>query len=670
MNTRLFFRLRLILAGLVLLLFTLRAGAEAEAQAADQTLSPYFFVQSDDPTLDRLPLKSTEVEATVVGVIAQVTVMQTYRNEGTRPIEARYVFPGSTRAAVHGLTLHVGDRTIEAQIREKAKAQAEYRQARQEGKRAALLEQHRPNVFQMHVANIDPGDEVKVELRYTELLVPTDGAYRWVYPTVVGPRYVGQSESAEKPAGIWAALPYLHQGEPAPAAFRLKATLRSAIPFETVASRSHDIEVNHPDAGHAEVRLAETGQSEANRDFILDYRLTARRIESGVLLYPGQGQDENFFLAMIEPPRKIGSRQIPPREYVFVVDVSGSMNGFPLDTAKTLLRKLVGSLRPEDSFNLLLFAGTSNLLAERSLPATPDNLARAIDLLERQEGSGGTELLPALRRTLALPRDEPRARSIVVVTDGYVSIEAEAFDLVRSSLGQANLFAFGIGSSVNRFLIEGLARAGQGEPFIVTRPDEAAEEAERFRHYIGAPLLSHIGVSFEGFDAYDVEPLQLPDLLASRPLILFGKWKGQPAGRLKIKGITGDGYYDRSLDLAQAAASPDHAALKYLWARHRIATLSDYNQIQSDPRRVEEVTRLGLAYNLLTAYTAFVAVDQVARQGPVGSPVDQPLPLPAGVSDLAVGSVVPSSPEPETWLLMASAGLAGAWARWRQRRHG
>ncbi|MFL6651012.1 MAG: VIT domain-containing protein, partial [Sulfurifustaceae bacterium] len=172
-------------------LFAAPLRADSDVDSAEQTASPYFFVRSDDPEVDRLPLKATHVDVRIVGVIADVTVTQQYKNEGTRPLEARYVFPGSTRAAVYAMQVDLGDRRLTAEIREKKQARVEYEAAKREGKTAALLEQHRPNVFQMNVAHILPGDDVKVELHYTELMVPTEGRYEFVFPTVVGPRYNG-----------------------------------------------------------------------------------------------------------------------------------------------------------------------------------------------------------------------------------------------------------------------------------------------------------------------------------------------------------------------------------------------------------------------------------------------------------------------------------------------
>jgi Ca-activated chloride channel family protein len=649
-------RIRLLLfaiAGILLLLLvpTLLFGQESSPEA-DKTAAPYFFVDGD-PTVDRLPLQSTAVDARIAGVIADVKVVQRYKNEGQRPIEARYVFPGSTRAAVHGLQMRIGERLVVAEIREKKRARAEYEAAKQEGKTASLLEQHRPNVFQMHLANILPGDEIEVELRYTELLVPMDGQYRFVFPTVVGPRYNGRAASGA--AERWPAMPFLRQGEAAKSGLELTVSLNVPVPLQHLASASHKVDVVYEDSWRARVSLSETERNENNRDFILDYRLSGERIASGLMLY--QGPDENFFLAMMEPPAAVKPQHVPAREYVFIVDVSGSMSGFPLDTAKTLVRDLLDSLHAKDSFNVLLFAGGNAVLAPQSLPATQGNIRSAIDTIDRHHGGGGTELLPALKRALALPRDENRARTIVLVTDGYVTVEREAFDMIREHLDNANVFAFGIGASVNRYLIEGLARAGRGEPFVVTGSSDAAQEAERFRRYIDSPVLTHIRLHFDGFEAYDVEPASVPDVFAARPVIVFGKWRGEPRGSVTIEALSAAGQFLRSYDVSRMEPRPENAALRHLWARSRIATLSDYNVAQPGEDLVQEVTALGLQYSLLTQYTSFIAVDKVVRNSDPGNQpgADQPSPLPEGVSDLAVGGAVPGTPEPETWALLIVA---------------
>jgi Ca-activated chloride channel homolog len=640
----------------------------ASAQTGnDKTLSPYFFVQGD-PSLDLLPLKDTRVNIDVSGVIADVQVMQTYRNEGSRPINARYVFPASTRAAVYAMRMRIGDQVIVAKIKEREQAKQEFDKAKQEGKSASLLEQHRPNVFSMSLANIMPGDQIEIELRYTELLVPTDGIYEVVFPTVVGPRYSPQPDSSASPADSSIKVPYLHQGGKPTSALRISARISAGVPIRDLSCTSHRVIQQWQNPAIAQLTLDDRDQFQGDRDFILRYRLSGDQIASGLLLY--QGEDENYFLYMAQPPERVTNADIPAREYIFVVDISGSMDGFPLNTAKRLLQDLIGQLRPSDLFNVVLFAGDSSVLSARSLQADRQNIANAIRLIEGQRGGGGTELLTAVKQAMSLPREANVSRSIVLVTDGYISGEKGVFDYIRDNLDQCNVFSFGIGSSVNRYLIEGVAKAGMGEPFIVTDEKEAPAMAAKFREYIQTPVLTGIKVRTTGFEIYDVHATQLPDLFSQRPVILFGKWRGAANGTFELQGKTGQGDYLARFDVAGAQPDEANRALRYLWARSRIAELSDYGSSYLDDDRIKEITSLGLKYNLLTRYTSFIAVREVVRntQGPAQD-VNQPLPPPLGVSDLAVGGGTMEGSEPElVWLMAASLLLAMIMIlRWRRR---
>lgn len=602
----------------------------------DKTLSPYFFVRSDDPNTDQLPLMVNSADVNIAGVIADIHVTQIYKNEGKNPLEAIYIFPASTRAAVYNMQMTIGDRTITAKIAKRAEAREEYEQARADGKSASLLEQQRPNVFQMNVANIMPGDRIKVDLYYTELLVPTDNEYEFVYPTVVGPRYSNMLQNEALPSDKWVKNPYLHEGENPPYDFDLKISLSAGMPVQEIVCTSHKVNIDYKNKATANISLLPSDKNGGNHDFIIKYRLAGNKIDSGLLLY--KGENENFFLTMMQPPNRIDLDQIPFREYIFIVDVSGSMHGFPLDISKKLLKDLIHNLRPEDKFNLVLFAAGSRIMSEHSVSATEENIRQAIHIIDSERGSGGTELLPALKRALALPKTEGNSRSIIIVTDGYVHVEKEAFDVIRTNLGKANMFAFGIGSSVNRYLIEGMARVGMGESFIITNASEATAKAVKFRKYIQSPVLTGIEVTFDGFKAYDVEPTSYPDVLAERPIIIFGKWRDQAKGEIVLRGYTGASKkYIAKLDIGAANSLPTNAALRYLWARSRIGLLADYVKISDKDELVEEITNLGLKYNLLTDYTSFIAVDSEIRNldGKIAT-INQPLPLPQGVSDYAL----------------------------------
>lgn len=611
-------------------------GQRMEVSGDDRTLSPYFFVKGDDSGDDLLPLKSTKAEVNIAGVIADARITQIYKNEGRSILEAIYIFPASTRAAVYAMKMTIGEREIIARIEERKKARQDYEKAIEEGRTASLLEQQRPNVFQMSVGNILPGDEIKVELKYTELLVSEAGIYQFVYPTVVGPRYSNQTEEQAAENDRWVKNPYLPQGEDPTCDFNIDVDIAAGMPIKDIASTSHEVDILYQSADRAAIRLIKNSEKSGNRDYILKYRLTSEKVEPGLILY--RGEKENFFLMMLQPPKQLKQEQIPPREYIFIVDVSGSMNGFPLDISKKLMRDLIGNLKSGDRFNVLLFAAGSSVMADKSVEATEANVNRAIRLIENERGGGGTEILPALKRALALPKSEGYSRTIIIATDGYVNVEKETFDLIRKNLGKANMFGFGIGSSVNRFIIEGIGRVGMGESFVITKPEQAASIADKFRKYISAPALTNISYNIEDFNVYDLEPVAIPDVFAERPVLLFGKWRGEPKGEIILSGSYGDNQkYRKRLDVSDYKSSDKNHSLKYLWARYRIALLGDYNKLAADDERIKEITNMGLTYNLLTDYTSFIAADtEIRNDGQKVTTVRQPLPLPQGVSNLAV----------------------------------
>lgn len=642
-----------IFAGIAVLFFP---GSALGEPGADKTLSPYFVVQGGDSSTESFPLKATDVMVTIKGVIADVHVTQKYANEGDQPINASYVFPASTQASVHGLEMAIGDRVVRAKIKEREAAKQEFETAKSQGKSASLLDQQRPNVFTMSVSNIMPKDEVQISLHYTELLPPTEGVYEFVYPTVVGPRYSNQSEEGAPSHDRFVKSGYLPEGGVPQTEFSLNVELSAGMPIRYVQCPSHRINVIRDGESEARVALAPSDDFAGNRDFILQYGLVGKEIQSGLMLY--NGEKENFFLLMVQPPERVKPADIPPREYIFVLDVSGSMHGFPLDTAKALIRDLIGNLRETDVFNLVAFSGASSIMSPASLPATRENIQEAVAIIDGQRGGGGTELAAALRQAISTPRNESYSRSVVVITDGYIAAEKETFALIRDNLDRINVFAFGIGSSVNRHLIEGIAKAGLGESFVVTKPGEARGAAARFRTYIESPVLSNVEVNFKGFDAYDVEPLKVPDLFAQRPLVVFGKWRGEGHGEIQVTGKAGSGGYNRSFDLAGTKPLATNSALRYLWARSRVARLSDFAAGTGSSDHKEEITRIGLEYSLLTQYTSFIAVlDEIRNTQGRAKDVDQPLPLPRGVSNLAVAGGLVNAPEPEMVLFVPAVLL-------------
>jgi len=608
---------------------------KSEATGSEErTLSPYFVVLTENSDLDQMPLKSTSAEVNIAGVIADVKMRQVYINTGKKPLEALYVFPASTRAAVYAMQMQVGRRLIVAKIATKDQARERYEQAKAQGKTASLLEQERPNVFQMSVANIQPNDSVIVTMSYTELLVPEGGVYEFSYPTVVAPRYSTSLANFAKASEKWIEQPYEQQGKAPSYTFDIKTRINAGMPIEEVSCLSHKTLITNEKDNAKLIKLDPTEKLGGNRDYIVKYRLSGNHTQSGLLTY--EGKDENFFLLMLQPPKQVEEVQIPVREFIFLIDASASMEGFPINVTKSLISNLLNGLRPTDYFNIMLFDNSHNFISPKPLPASQENIKTALNKIVLRNAIGGTDLLPALRSAFNHSRHTDLAKTFVVITDGFVSLEKEAFDLIRNNLGEGNLFSFGIGTSVNRYLVEGMAHVGMGEPFIATNEAEAIKAAEKFRKYIQTPLLTNIKIEFQGLQTYDVEPPTIPDVLAERPVLVFGKYKGKLQGNIKITGKTGKGDFESIVSTA-LASTQNNQALRYLWARQKVKTLDDYNAVKLSWEQVEQILNIGLKYHLLTNYTSFVAIDSVINRQKQVASVTQALPLPQGVSDAAMG---------------------------------
>lgn len=617
----------------ILLLLVLPACLMADPVSETRVEMPYLQVLGME-NVSLLPLTAVEAEVSIAGLIAEVRLSQSFVNLGDSAVEAVYMFPGSPQSAVYGLQMYIADRTIVAEIREKQAAQAEYEEAKADGKSATLLVQNRPNVFQMNVANIPPGETVRVELQYTELLMPVEGVYSFVLPTALGDRY-GENKPVAQPKNV----PFI-------AALELAA----GMDIQQAISINHPADIRYTAQGVANVSLA--SDQILGKDFVFQYKLAGKGIGTGLNLYAGE--TENFFMLQVQPPQAVAPEQIPPREYIFIVDISGSMDGWPIETAQDLMKELVRDLRPEDRFNLIMFASGLHIYHEGgSVEASEAHIEAAMEVLLEKSGGGGTDLLPALELALEQPKKEGLNRSLVIITDGLIDVEKKAINLIRDRLDQANFFAFGVGSNMNRYLIEAMAYAGEGEPIIIEREKDVPALAARFRRYIESPVLTDIQLEIEGFDAYDLNTAAVPDLFAERPVILYGKWKGEPQGEIRLQGNSANARYSQVIEVSMYQPAASNAPLRYLWARDQIRQLSDYGLVIPDSATIKEITQLGLDYNLLTDYTSFVGVDE----GPQLNTVN-------GYSN---NTRAGATPEPHEWALMLvlAALVFGLW--WRNR---
>jgi Ca-activated chloride channel family protein len=540
--------------------------------------SPYFLIQSDDPQETPLRLRATRADAEIAGVIAHVHTTQVYEWEGSRPIDALYVFPGWKRAALVSMKVTVGDRVIEAGLAAQERAASD-----REGPHGQTAEPREPqhaDAFRMRVANIMPGDPVTVELDYTELLVPADSTYEIVYPAVVEPRTTAESNAARRRIGSALAAARDLSGS-----FELHVRIAAGVPIADVTSPSHDIHPRFPKPSIAEVTVA--GASEADRDVVIRYEMLGSTIQTGLLRF--EDEQEKFFLLMVQPPLHLRRDDIVPREYLFIVDVSGSMQGSPLATTQALMRGLLEGLRSEDRFNILYFASSGRRLAQRSMPVTTRNVGRALRAVVHENNSGSdTSLQAALDRAMETPAENGTARILVVFSDGHVDVASQTFDTIRGALGEASLLAVGVGERVNGTLIEDLARAGLSEPFFIDSVEDS--EAARFHRTAASVALTDVEADLEALGAYDIEPPRIPDLLTTRPIVVTGKYRGADRGTATLEGVAGSGGVRHEIEIDADQVDTRHRALRGLWSHMNRASLGEQSGTQLGVRPDQPAT--------------------------------------------------------------------------------
>jgi Ca-activated chloride channel family protein len=604
------------------------------------------IIDPEKGVIGECPLKHTDVKAEISGFISRAIVTQEFQNSFKEKIEAVYTFPLPQNAAVDDMSLHVGDRTVRGQIKRREEARAVYEAARAAGNVASLLDQERPNIFTQSVANIMPGEKVTVTISYVETLKYQDGSYEFVFPMVVGPRYI-PGAAIGKQGGGWApdtdrvpdasriTPPVAPQGTRAGHDISIEVALDAGVPIDTLKSTLHDIDVEQPSNHSAVVRLKNKSEI-PNKDFILKYDVAGRQIEDAVLTHRDDS-GEGFFTMILQPPERVTAQDVMPKELVFVLDTSGSMSGFPIEKAKETMKLALDGLYPQDTFNLITFSGDEHILFPEPVPATRENLAKAQAFLASRSGGGGTEMMKAIRAALDPSDVQNHVRIACFMTDGYVGNDMEIISEVQKHTN-ARVFAFGIGSSVNRFLLDKMAEHGRGEVEYVTLTDDGSAAARRFHDRIRNPLLTDVSVEWSGLNVSDVYPKRIPDLFSAKPVILTGRYLSAGRGVIRLKGKVSGHDFVREIPVELPEKESRHDVLASLWARNRIDDMmsQDYNGIQNgmvrDDTR-EAIIHLGLSFRLMTQFTSFVAVEEMTiTDGGEPRRIQVPVEMPEGVS--------------------------------------
>lgn len=617
----------------------------AKAQAAEPVDMPRSgaLVVKDGEKVLPFPLKHTDVRARIDGYIATVEVRQQYVNPFDTKIEAVYVFPLPENAAVNEFVMTVGDRVIRGIIREREEAKQIYEAAKHQGYVASLLEQERPNVFTQKVANIEPGKQVDIGIKYFHTLAYTDGWYEFVFPMVVGPRFnppgttdgIGAVARGERNAsGQKTEVQYLSPDERTGHDISLQVDLNAGVRIEDVRSLNHAIETSPfpPNSDllgpNARQISLSAGDRIPNKDFVLRYKVAGETLKSAVIA-ERDSKGGGYFALMLYPPTSTEQLARRPVDLCFTLDVSGSMSGAPIEQSRAAMRAALGMMREDDTFNIIRFAGGTDQFAASSVQATPENIRSAQRFIANMNAGGGTMMLEGIRRSLNQSVDENRVRYVCMMTDGFIGNEREIIQATRQMRGATRVFGFGVGSSPNRYLLDGMSRAGAGAVAYLSLNEKGEDVMRPFFERISRPALTEIEVDASGLKGAQINPFKVPDVYVGRAVVVTGRFEGE-GGSITVRGRADGQVISKAFEIKPTS---EGTAIASVWARQQIASLCDAAMFDDANLDLpKEIKSIALNYSLMSDYTSFVAVDSTHRTaGETGVTVQQPVPVPDGV---------------------------------------
>ncbi|MCZ6603527.1 MAG: marine proteobacterial sortase target protein [Alphaproteobacteria bacterium] len=595
------------------------------------------------------PEISTDVEIIVTGVTARTVVRQTFLNPTDSWLEGVYVVPLPDDSAIDHLRMVIGDRVIVAEIKEREIARQTYERAREEGQRAALLEQGRPNQFTVSVANIAPKSEITIELEYQTLIKVDDGLFELRLPMVVAPRYLprmpgvatvsanagpetaGPNDSVvyapggrdsgvagdTLPGGPVLVEPVLVEtmGERIHLPVTISVALDPGFAPSGVVSPFHEITVEETGANRFHVTLVDQ-MVPADRDFVLEWQVP---LSGGPAahVFTEQAEGRTYLLAMVSPPQSLDGQEPGPREMVFILDVSGSMHGPSIAQAKSALVTALSRLRPIDRFNVIAFSNASEAVFPEPVPATPNNLGLVGGFIGALAADGGTEMAPALDMALTQVNRSADVRAalrqIVLLTDGAVGNEDQLFGVIADRLGDARLFTIGIGSAPNSWFMRKSAEFGRGSYTHIGDVDQVEEKIVALLAKLEAPVLTDVEIGIQGDFRLELTAARIADLYRGEPVVVSGEMvpldDNAAAAVVTVRGLLNGSPWSTAFKIdvgrrqAQGVAS--------LWARRRIEVELDHLIEGADEDVVRAaVLRLALAHNLVSPYTSLVAVEE------------------------------------------------------------
>jgi Ca-activated chloride channel family protein len=572
-----------------------------------------------DDSESSLPLEHTDVVAQVTGPVASVCVTQRFGNPFTHPIELVYLFPLPHEAAVVGFELKIGDRVIKSKVEESEVARREYEEARDAGKRAGLVEERRPNLFSIEIANVQPHETIVATLRYHERVRFDDGEYRFIFPMGLTPKYHHDArEAARTDAPIASAGSAIGTVD-------VQLSIDAGVALADPKSSSHAIEVSRIDERRVHVRSA--GEIIPNKDFVVRYQVAEDDVRAAAWMATSKPAPTLLVTAI--PPRLTGDAEPAPREFVFVIDRSGSMGGGPMSQARNALRACVRALGDRDTFAIIAFDNVVEWLKPSAIDVTQQAVLDADRWIGDLHARGGTDIITAVKEALALRRDAMRQRYIVFLTDGAVSAEKEVLTAIRKEIGSGRIFTFGIGPSVNRALLTSMAAQGKGTAEFLQLDEDIEEALIRFQDRVAYPAVQDIRVEWKNAKAWDVYPPQLTDLYHGQPLELTARVAPNENAAIVISGTRGDDSWRTEIALPQPVDDP---AITRVWAKARVdALLAAIDNESKDSSLRSEVIALAIEHHLITRYTSLVAIDEEATKGAASKRIRVAVPLPEGL---------------------------------------
>ncbi len=627
-----------------------RTSEQTQKQKQKENAGTLLAMSSSGKPLGHCPLKHTDVQTEISGYIARVTVKQVFQNPFKDKIEANYTFPLSDNGAVDEMLMKVGSRVIKGQIKKREEARQIYEQAKANGYVASLLDQERTNIFTQSVANIEPGKEIEITIKYIETLPYEAGKFSFTFPTVVGQRFipgepVGKSgngsanDTNQVPDASLITPNVVAEGQRAGHDISINVHLDAGMPVSQISSKLHEVQVHDRGSGKADISLADRSTI-PNKDFVLSWNVAEDKIKSGYVAYrdPSAKDGAGYFTVMLIPPKRVTPDKIAPKEMIFVIDCSGSQSGAPLDKCKQTMRYILNHMNANDTFQIIAFNSTQQTFAAKPQPVSEEMKSKARQFIDALQANGGTWMAPAVEKACAIPADANRLRIVTFMTDGYVGNDYEVMGMVKKLRGKSRWFSFGTGNSVNHTLIDGIAHEGGGEAEYVFLNSSADEAGKKFYDRISSPVLTDVQLQVNGTTTKEVYPKEVADVWAEKPLYFKGKYlKGGP-GTIVLKGFAAGKPYEQQLKVQFPESDTKNRGIASMWARAKVDRLmsEDWFGAQSGQANKEikdEITNVALEHHIMSQYTSFVAVDESAvTKGQSSKTVNVEVEMPDGVS--------------------------------------